>query len=38
MDKNEAATRIGLSFSLSAAGMDRPSTIMLCRVVPGDRV
>jgi hypothetical protein len=24
-----------LSFSLSAAGMDRPSTIMLCRVAPG---
>ena len=24
-----------MSFSLSAAGMDRPSTIMLCRVVPG---
>ena len=24
-----------MSFSLRAAGMDRPSTIMLCRVVPG---
>jgi hypothetical protein len=27
--------KIGLSYSLSVAGRDRPSTIMLCRVPPG---
>ena len=32
---NPSGQGIGLSFSFRAAGMDRPSTIMLCRVAPG---